>query len=193
MTASPASRRGRSTRLTDTSDWSIRSSGRRTREDHCVFRCRLAIPSLMRAGFWKPVSCCFIPMRAGAGKSLTEDQIQLIIQRLAPQQVVLVGRSETSRPRFGSSVVDLVNRTSLSQLIWIIRRAACVVSVDSGPSHLAAAVGRPLIAIHTWSDPRRVGPYRDDAWVWKNARLVQMKHRPRTGREILSATSDAAK
>ncbi len=71
--------------------------------------------------------------------------------------------------------LDLLNRTSISQLIWLIRYASFVVSVDSGPAHLAAALGRPMVAIHAWSDPRRVGPYREDAWVWKNGRLVQVR------------------
>ena len=33
--------------------------------------------------------------------------------------------------------------------------------------HLAAAVTDQLLAIHTWSDPCRVGPYRPGAHVWK--------------------------
>jgi ADP-heptose:LPS heptosyltransferase len=42
-----------------------------------------------------------------------------------------------------------------------------VVSVDSGPMHLAAAVTGQLLAIHTWSDPCQVGPYRPGSHVWK--------------------------
>ena len=114
------------------------------------------------------------PYARGEGKSLTDPQINAVCSRLAPRQVVLIGRREDDRLQGLPPVLNLVNKTSLGQLIWLIRQAACVVSVDSGPSHLAAALGKPLIAIHTWSDPRRVGPYRDDAWVWKNARLMQM-------------------
>ena len=33
--------------------------------------------------------------------------------------------------------------------------------------HLAVATGRPVVGIHTWTDPRKVGPYRDDAVIWK--------------------------
>jgi ADP-heptose:LPS heptosyltransferase len=52
-----------------------------------------------------------------------------------------------------------------------------VVSVDSGPMHIAAAVTNRLISIHTWSDPAKVGPYRPDAWVWQNGRLYQQHDR----------------
>lgn len=114
------------------------------------------------------------PFARGAGKSLTGPQIEAFCRRLAPRRVVLVGRRGDTRVNIPSATVDLCDRTTLSQLIWVIRRASCVVSVDSGPAHLAAALGRPLVAIHTWSDPRRVGPYRNDAWVWKNGRLLPM-------------------
>ena len=112
------------------------------------------------------------PFARGTGKSLDGRQVEAICRRLAPRRVVLVGRRGDARFAVPEAVVDLLDVTSLSHLIWLMRRAACVVSVDSGPSHLAAALGRPLVAIHTWSDPRRVGPYRDDAWVWKNGRLL---------------------
>jgi hypothetical protein len=39
--------------------------------------------------------------------------------------------------------------------------------------HIAAAVTSQLVSIHTWSDPRRVGPYNADAWIWKNGELLR--------------------
>ncbi len=116
------------------------------------------------------------PFARGSGKSLTPPQIEVICQRLSPRQTVLIGKASFGHSLdLPDSTVDLLDRTSLLQLIWVIRRASCVVSVDSGPAHLAAALGKSLVAIHTWSDPRRVGPYREDATVWKNGRLMTMK------------------
>jgi ADP-heptose:LPS heptosyltransferase len=69
--------------------------------------------------------------------------------------------------------VNLLNQTTLLQLIWLIRAARFVISVDSGPMHIAAAVTSQLISIHTWSDPRRVGPYNAEAWIWKNGELLR--------------------
>jgi len=43
--------------------------------------------------------------------------------------------------------------------------------VDSGPMHLAAALGTPLLSIHTWSDPRSVGPFSEDAWIWQGGEI----------------------
>ena len=56
------------------------------------------------------------------------------------------------------------------------------MSVDSGPMHIAAAVTSQLVSIHTWSDPRRVGPYNSEAWIWKNGALLQVHALPEAGR-----------
>ena len=69
--------------------------------------------------------------------------------------------------------MNLANQTTLLQLIWLLRAAQFTISVDSGPMHIAAAISPRLVSIHTWSDPRRVGPYNPDAWVWKNGQLLR--------------------
>jgi lipopolysaccharide heptosyltransferase I len=56
-------------------------------------------------------------------------------------------------------VVNLAGRTSLPQLMALLRRASLLISNDSGPMHLAAALGSPVIGIFGPTDPRRVGPY----------------------------------
>jgi ADP-heptose:LPS heptosyltransferase len=70
---------------------------------------------------------------------------------------------------------DLLNQTTIPQLIFLLRRASAVVTVDSGPMHLAAALDTPLLGIHTWSDPRQVGPYRDGASVWKGGAISRVR------------------
>lgn len=57
------------------------------------------------------------------------------------------------------TVVNLAGRTSLPQLVEVLRRARLVVSNDTGPGHIAAALGRPLVMMFSWSNPSRVGPY----------------------------------
>lgn len=41
----------------------------------------------------------------------------------------------------------------------LLESAHCVVSNDSGPMHLAAALGRPLVGLFGPTSPRRFGPY----------------------------------
>jgi heptosyltransferase I len=111
------------------------------------------------------------PYSRGEGKSLSAEALQALVQALAPQPIVLLGVTDQPVPLQGSHVTDLVGRTSLAQLIWIMRHARRVISVDSGPMHIAAAVNDRTLGIHTWSDPRKVGPYNPKAYVWKAGRI----------------------
>ena len=113
------------------------------------------------------------PFARGSGKSLTSDEIRELTRALAPVRVVMVGRAATELD-CDENVTSLVNQTDLSQLIWLLRRSSFVVSVDSGPVHIAAAVSKNLLSIHFWSDPRSVGPYRKDAWVWRDQRIFRV-------------------
>lgn len=56
-------------------------------------------------------------------------------------------------------VCDLTGRTSLSQLAALLSRADVVLSNDSGPLHLAAALGRPVVAPYTCTRVLLHGPY----------------------------------
>jgi heptosyltransferase-1 len=49
--------------------------------------------------------------------------------------------------------------SGIAGLIHATRRASAVIGVDSGPLHLAAALGRPGVAIYGPTDPARHGPY----------------------------------
>jgi hypothetical protein len=40
--------------------------------------------------------------------------------------------------------------------------------------HIAAAVTANLLSIHIWTDPRRIGPYNPDAWIWKHGQLARV-------------------
>ena len=113
------------------------------------------------------------PFARGDGKSLSNNVIDEICRAFAPTRVVVVGRSQR-KIHIADNCVELTNQTSLLQLIRLIRAARFILSVDSGPMHIAAAVNDRLLSIHTWTDPRRVGPYNPDAWIWKNGRILRV-------------------
>jgi heptosyltransferase-1 len=48
--------------------------------------------------------------------------------------------------------------TSIPELVALIRRASLVVGADTGPIHIAAALGVPTVALYGPTDPRRNGP-----------------------------------
>jgi heptosyltransferase-1 len=62
--------------------------------------------------------------------------------------------------------------SGLSGLIHATRRAAAVLGLDSGPTHLAAALGKPGVAIFGPTDPVRNGPYGDTFTVLRRPGAV---------------------
>jgi heptosyltransferase-1 len=113
------------------------------------------------------------PFARGQDKSLSNAVVEEFCTSLAPTRVVVVGQSHR-RSTTPENCVDLTRQTSLLQLIWLIRVARFVISVESGPMHIAAAVNPNLLSIHSWSDPSRIGPYNPDAWVWKHGQLFRV-------------------
>jgi heptosyltransferase I len=113
------------------------------------------------------------PFARGSGKSLSNRVIGEFCRAFAPTRVVVVGKSNR-KIEIMDNCVELTNQTSLLQLIWLIRVASFIITVDSGPMHIAAAMTNRLLSIHTWSDPQRVGPYNPDAWIWKSGNLLRV-------------------
>lgn len=123
-----------------------------------------------------PVFVLLHPYARGEGKSLTPAQAGAFAQALAPVPVVLVGRGEAPEG-LPQNAINLLNRTDLPELVGLASRAAFVVSVDSGPAHIAAAVNSATLVIHTWSDPRVVGPYNEEAHIWQGGEIRRQELR----------------
>jgi heptosyltransferase-1 len=62
--------------------------------------------------------------------------------------------------------------SGLAGLIDATRRAAAVIGLDSGPLHLAAALGKPGVAIFGPTDPARNGPYGSTLTVLRSPRAI---------------------
>lgn len=58
-----------------------------------------------------------------------------------------------------ASFVDLTGRTSLSEMVEWLRASELVVTNDTGPMHIAAALGKPVIGLFGPTDPAQTGPY----------------------------------
>ena len=58
-----------------------------------------------------------------------------------------------------AEVINFAGHTSLKELIELLRLAKLVVSNDTGPGHIASALGVPLVMMYSWSNPARISPY----------------------------------
>lgn len=74
-----------------------------------------------------------------------------------------------------AGALDLVGRSSLLELIALLHRARLFVGADTGPMHLAAAVGCPVLALFGAADERRTGPYGSDR---RGRRHLVLRERP---------------
>lgn len=59
----------------------------------------------------------------------------------------------------GGKAVSMAGMTHMGELISLIRGARCVVTNDSGPMHIAAALNVPIVAVFGPTNPVRTGPY----------------------------------
>ena len=67
--------------------------------------------------------------------------------------------------------LDLTGKTSLPELVEWIRLSELVVTNDTGPMHVAAALGKPVVALFGPTDPRHTGPYRQPDGVLRHSSL----------------------
>ena len=82
--------------------------------------------------------------------------------------VLCGGRSELERSmadailaQLDTPALDLVGKDTLKQLPALLARANLVMTPDSGPMHIANAMGAKVLGLHAASNPHRSGPYSD--------------------------------
>jgi heptosyltransferase I len=88
----------------------------------------------------------------------------------------------------------LMWNTQLGPLMALLRSATCIVGGDTGPLHLAIALGTPAVALYGPTDPARNGPYRNPSLVTRNPILDSGEARdtdPCTGDIVLRTPGSA--
>ena len=103
------------------------------------------------------------PSARWATKLWGNDKFAELIRRLPSERVVLTGSAAEREQidKIAQGRRNLTGQTDLFQLAELYRRCQVVVTNDSGPMHLAAAVGTPVVAIFGPTDPALTGPYGD--------------------------------
>ena len=127
------------------------------------------------------------PFTSDPVKQWPVERFEELAQRIKRElgvKVVFVGRIEdrgqsplgTVPSRDG--VIDMVNKTSLVELAALLKRCALLVSGDSGPVHLAASVGTPVVALFrndlVGKTARRWGPWGEGHMVIEKGNLLDI-------------------
>jgi len=99
-----------------------------------------------------------IVLLPGAGKpNKIWPHFRELVQRLGSSALVVWGPGE--RELAEATGGRLAPPTSLRELAFLLRNAEVVIGGDTGPLHLAAALGTRVIGLYGPTDPRRNGPY----------------------------------
>jgi heptosyltransferase-1 len=67
--------------------------------------------------------------------------------------------SAAAAARLHGPVLDLTGKTTLPHLVALLAKADAMLANDTGPLHLAVALGRPVVAPYTCTEAARTGPY----------------------------------
>lgn len=103
---------------------------------------------------------------AEVARSLAQDGLPVVVNASPAEQALAEGL--VARASFATTAEAAPGRKpgamtvltpSLAQLIALTRRATLVIAGDTGPLHLAAALGLPTVAIFGPTDPARNGPF----------------------------------
>jgi heptosyltransferase I len=116
-----------------------------------------------------------------------------VLINVGPGERELARRAESSSGNRARSL-----ETTLTQLIAVTRRARLFIGGDSGPMHLAAALGVPVVAIFGPTDPARNGPFGKHSIVLRSSSsITSHKRHSQPDPGIIEITSeqviDAAK
>ena len=127
---------------------------------------RAGAPAQTSGANWRdypiPVSGCenAIVLLPGAGKAnklWPVERFRELAKRIGPKALAVWGPGERElADAIGARVAP---PTNLRELAWILQKAELVIGADTGPLHLADALGTKVIGLYGPTNPRRNGPY----------------------------------
>ncbi|RLA08110.1 MAG: ADP-heptose--LPS heptosyltransferase I [Gammaproteobacteria bacterium] len=99
-------------------------------------------------------------------------------------QVIIAGGNTKIEKEYGDyiqqkqhKVINLVGKTELKQLLYIIKKSSAVLCVDSAPAHMATLVATPVIGLYACTNPDRARPYySQNTTIDRYQEAVMAKH-----------------
>ncbi|HYI10979.1 MAG TPA: lipopolysaccharide heptosyltransferase I [Thermoanaerobaculia bacterium] len=102
-------------------------------------------------------SVVLLPGAGKPSKLWPVDHFRALARRIGPEALVVWGPGE--RELAEAIGARMAPPTNLRELAWVLKNARVVIGADTGPLHLAVALGTPVIGLYGPTDPRRNGPY----------------------------------
>jgi heptosyltransferase I len=118
-----------------------------------------------------------VPASANPKKDWLPDRYAAVIDTLEHDlgfSTVLVGGPGERENRLAREIARLTSGSpawglgdGIRRLVWMLEGSDLVIAPDTGPVHIARALGVPVIGLYGHTNPWRVGPYRafEDLWV----------------------------
>lgn len=118
-----------------------------------------------------------VPASAQASKDWLADRYARVVDALAGDfgyRTVLVGGPGAREQAIAREITERASvppvwalGDSVRRLMWLVGGADLVIAPDTGPVHIARALGVPVIGLYGHTNPWRVGPYRawQELWV----------------------------
>jgi len=101
-----------------------------------------------------------IVLLPGAGRPEKQwpiDRFVELARRIGGDALVVWGPGEETLAR--TTGAEVAPPTNFRELAWILAHAKLVIGADTGPLHLAASLGTPLVGLYGPTNPARNGPY----------------------------------
>lgn len=116
----------------------------------------------------RPV-CAVVVGTSKPEKNWAPERYARLLDRLHDQyglQPILVGGPSPVERSMADAIERLVRTPVLDELgddirrlVWLLDGSVLVVSPDTGPLHVARALGRPVVGLYGYTNPKRYGPY----------------------------------
>jgi heptosyltransferase I len=110
-----------------------------------------------------------VPAASKSYKNWTAEGYVQVIDHIVEKgfQVILAGSpaqieidlAENVVSLSASPIINLVGKSSLKQMLALLKQSQLVIAPDTGPAHMAVAVNTPVIGLYAHHNPQRTGPY----------------------------------
>ena len=110
----------------------------------------------------------FVPSSAHSDKCWPIERFAVLAEKISSRfgsSIIATGSESEAgiikklKEKANVPIVSLAGQTSLSELIALLKGARIVISNDTGPGHIAAALGVPIVLLFGRTNPYRLTPY----------------------------------